>query len=64
MSMMRLGYISTLSLYRDEYDEDGVYLYRIRSVSSDARDARAEQVISFPAVTRKPWNDCLFRSIF
>ncbi|XP_023327211.1 gelsolin, cytoplasmic [Eurytemora carolleeae] len=29
---------------RDEYDEDGVYLYRIRSVSSDARDARAEQV--------------------
>ena len=29
---------------RDEYDEDGVYLFRIRSVSTDGRDARAEQV--------------------
>ena len=51
--MMRMEYISTISLSRDEYDEDGVYLYRIRSVSSDARDARAEQVLNFTEVTRE-----------
>jgi len=29
---------------RDEYDEDGVRLYRVRCLSKDARDSRAEQV--------------------